>query len=68
MRCYPPQGQRWNAQRPWPRFRDAFLGLTKTCAKLGVAFWDYLGSRLDVPGQLAVPPLPDLVRCRGQPA
>jgi Transposase IS66 family len=48
--------------------RDAFLGLTKTCTKLGVAFWDYLGSRLGVPGQLAVPPLPDLVRCRGQPA
>ena len=48
--------------------RDAFLGLAKTCAKHGVAFWDYLGSRLGVPGQLAVPPLPDLVRCRGQPA
>jgi hypothetical protein len=25
--------------------RDAFLGLAKTCAKHGVAFWDYLGSR-----------------------
>jgi Transposase IS66 family len=48
--------------------RDAFLGLAKTCAKHGVAFWDYLGSRLSVPGQLDVPPLPDLVRCRGQPA
>jgi hypothetical protein len=48
--------------------RDAFLGLAKTCAKNGVAFWNYLGSRLSVPGQLAVPPLPDLVRCRGQPA
>jgi hypothetical protein len=48
--------------------RDAFLGLAKTCAKQGVAFWDYLGSRLGVPGQLVVPPLPDLVRCRGQPA
>ncbi len=31
--------------------RDAFLGLAKTCAKHGVAFWDYLGSRLSVPGQ-----------------
>src|SRR4029077_3674707 len=30
--------------------RDAFLGLAKTCAKQGVAFWDYLGSRLNVPG------------------
>lgn len=48
--------------------RDAFLGLAKTCAKHGVAFWDYLGSRLSVPGQRAVPPLADLVRCRGQPA
>jgi hypothetical protein len=48
--------------------RDAFLGLAKTCAKHGVAFWDYLGSRLSVAGQLVVPPLPELVRCRGQPA
>ncbi len=48
--------------------RDAFLGLAKTCAKLGVAFWDYLGSRLSVPGQPIVPSLPDLIRCRGQPA
>ena len=48
--------------------RDAFLGLAKTCAKLGIAFWDYLGSRLDVPGISPVPPLPDLIRCRGQPA
>jgi len=48
--------------------RDAFLGLTKTCTKLGVAFWDYLGSRIRVPGQRLIPPLPDLVRCRGQPA
>ena len=48
--------------------RDAFLGLAKTCAKHGVAFWDYLGSRLSVPGQPLIPPLPQLVRCRGQPA
>ena len=48
--------------------RDAFLGLAKTCAKHGVAFWDYLGSRLNVPGQPLIPPLPQLVRCRGQPA
>jgi hypothetical protein len=48
--------------------RDAFLGLTKTCTKLGVAFWDYLGSRLRIPGQRIIPPLSDLVRCRGQPA
>jgi Transposase IS66 family len=48
--------------------RDAFLGIAKTCAKLGVAFWDYLGSRLGIAGQAAVPPLPDLIRCRGRPA
>ena len=48
--------------------RDAFLGLTKTCTKLGIAFWDYLGSRLNTPGHTVVPLLPSLVRCRGQPA
>jgi hypothetical protein len=48
--------------------RDAFLGLAKTCAKQGIAFWDYLGSRLNVPGGAVIPPLPDLIRCRGQPA
>ena len=48
--------------------RDAFRGLAKTCAKLGVAFWDYLGSRLNVPGQPLIPPLAQLIRCRGQPA
>lgn len=47
---------------------DAFFGLAKTCTKLGVAFRDYLGSRLSIPGQQLVPPLPGLVRCRGQPA
>lgn len=48
--------------------RDAFLSLAKTCAKLGIAFWDYLGSRLSIAGASAVPPLPDLIHCRGQPA
>jgi Transposase IS66 family len=48
--------------------RDTFLGLAKTCAKHGVAFWNYLGCRLGVPGQPLIPPLPQLVRCRGQPA
>jgi hypothetical protein len=44
--------------------RDAFLGLAKTCAKLGVSFWDYLGHRLRVAGTIIVPALPDLVRLR----
>ena len=48
--------------------RDAFLGLMRTAAKLGIAFWDYLGDRLSIPGQPIVPYLPDLVRCRGKPA
>jgi hypothetical protein len=50
--------------------RDAFLGLAKTCTKLGIAFWDYLGSRLAIPDQPIVPSLADLIRirCRGQPA
>ncbi len=48
--------------------RDAFLGLAKTCAKNGVTFWDYLGSRLAVPDQPLIPPLSELVCRRGQPA
>jgi hypothetical protein len=48
--------------------RDTFLGLAKTCAKLGVSFWDYLGARLGITGQAAIPYLPDLVRQRCQPA
>jgi hypothetical protein len=48
--------------------RDAFLGLSKTCKKLGIAFWDYLGARVGVRSGPSVPNLSDLVRCRGQPA
>jgi hypothetical protein len=48
--------------------RNAFLGLMKTCQKLGVSFWDYLGTRLTIPDQLAIPYLPDLVRTRCSPA
>ncbi len=46
--------------------RDAFLRLAKTCAKLGIAFWDYLGTRLGVSGSPTIPQLPDLIRCRAQ--
>ena len=42
--------------------RDVLLGLMKTCRKLGVSFFRYLGDRLHVPGAVAIPPLPDLVR------
>jgi hypothetical protein len=48
--------------------RDAFLGLGKTCRKLGISFWNYLGARLGVAGAPAIPRLADLIRCRGQPA
>jgi hypothetical protein len=48
--------------------RDAFLGLMLTCAKLGIAFWEYLGDRLGIAGQPDVPALADLIRCRRQPA
>ncbi len=44
--------------------RDAFLSLAKTCKKLGIAFWDYLGDRLAAPAHPEVPYLPDLVRHR----
>jgi hypothetical protein len=48
--------------------RDAFLGLAKTCRKLGVSFWNYLGDRLHVAGSHAILPLGQLVRARAQAA
>jgi hypothetical protein len=47
--------------------RDAFLGIVKTCAKLEIAFWDYLGARLSVPLSPTVPSLAELVIARTQP-
>ncbi len=44
--------------------RDAFLGLAKTCAKLGIPVWDYLGSRLRVMGHAVIEPLDHYVRAR----
>ena len=41
--------------------RDAMLGLAKTCKKLKIPFFDYLGARLGIPGP-AVPDLATLVR------
>src|SRR5215203_4530886 len=43
---------------------DTLLGLMKTCQKLGVSFWNYLGARLAIRKATAVPPLPDLIRAR----
>jgi hypothetical protein len=48
--------------------RDAFLSLGKTCDKLGIAIWDYLGSRLKVAGHAIIDPLDHYVRARLRPA
>jgi hypothetical protein len=47
---------------------DAILsvGLAKSCAKLGITFWDYLGDRLAVPHYPGITHLPQLVRHRCQ--
>lgn len=44
--------------------RDTMLGLMKTCQKLGLSFWDYLGDRLGIGGQDAIPPLATLIATR----
>jgi hypothetical protein len=48
--------------------RDALLSLAKTCDKLGIAVWDYLGSRLRVAGAAIIEPLDHYVRARLRPA
>jgi hypothetical protein len=48
--------------------RDAFLSLVKTCDKLGIAIWDYLGSRFKIAGHAIVEPLDHYVRARIRPA
>jgi hypothetical protein len=40
----------------------------KTCDKLGIAMWDYLGSRLKVAGHRLIQPLDHYVRGRFCPA
>ncbi len=45
--------------------RDTFLGLAKTCAKLGLSFWGYLGDRFGItPG--TIPPLANIIRQRAE--
>jgi hypothetical protein len=46
--------------------RDTFLGLMRTCAKLGIAFRDYPGDRLRTPNHIAMLYLPELVASRRQ--
>jgi hypothetical protein len=48
--------------------RDAFLSLAKTCDKLGIAVWDYLGSRFKVAGHALIEPLDGYVRAKIRPA
>ena len=48
--------------------RDAFLSLATTCDKLGIAIWDYLGSRLKVAAHAIIAPLDQYVRARLRPA
>ncbi len=38
--------------------RDVMLGLMKTCSKLKVSFFRYLGDRLHVPGAITIPDAP----------
>ncbi len=41
--------------------RDAFLSLAKTCMKLDISFWDYLGDRLGILPHGSVPQLAALI-------
>lgn len=40
--------------------RDVMLGLAKTCAKLKISYFHYLGARLQIPGP-QIPPLESLI-------
>jgi hypothetical protein len=48
--------------------RDTFLSLAKTCDKLRIPLWDYLGSRLKVAGHAVIEGLDHYVRWRIRPA
>jgi hypothetical protein len=66
IRCYVTKrkvsgGTRSDAGRDC---RDAFLGLAKTCTKLKISFWDYLGARLRTTGSPNIPYLPELLGSR----
>jgi len=39
------------------RSRDTFASLKKTCRKLAVSFWDYVGDRLSNAGKIAKLPV-----------
>jgi len=48
------------------RCRDGFASLKKSCRKLGISFWDYLGDRIGRHGNIA--PLPEIIRERAAAA
>jgi hypothetical protein len=48
------------------RCRDGFASLKKTCRKLGISFWDYLGDRIGRHANIA--PLPEIIRERAAAA
>lgn len=53
------------ASRSGRQARDSMLGLMKTCQKLGLSFWHYLGDRLEISNEgHRVPPLASLVAAR----
>jgi hypothetical protein len=64
---HPPQDQRWNTQRSRTRLPQCRSRSRQDLHQARGAFWDYLGSRIGVPSQSFIPPLPELVRCRAQP-
>jgi hypothetical protein len=47
--------------------RDAFLCLSKTCQKLRISFWDYLGARLAIDDAPQIQCLPNIVSCTWPP-
>jgi hypothetical protein len=44
---------------------NAFLGLSKTCQKLSITFWDYLGARIGIVGAPVIAPPANIIRCWG---
>ena len=42
--------------------RDTYTSLAKTCMKLGISFWDYLGDRIGKKN--SIPPIPDIIKMR----
>jgi hypothetical protein len=46
-----------------PIASDTMLGLMKTCKKLGLSFYQYIGDRLGIDGHV-IPPLAGLVAAK----